>query len=109
MDTGGQTGDGEVMQFWYDNISFNQQWAFELVSSSTRLYSTAGLSEETSTPLQVRVSPPTREISVVLSKPAAGVARATVVDKAGLLWAEGMFTGDSHRLSTENIPAGRYT
>jgi hypothetical protein len=33
----------------------------------------------------------------------------TVVDKSGLLWAEGMFTGDAHRLSTENIPAGRYT
>jgi hypothetical protein len=100
VDTGGQAGDGAVMQFWYDNISFNQQWAFEFVSSSTSLAS--------STPAQILLSPPTRELSVVLSQPAAGVARMTVVDKTGLLWAEGMFTGDSHRLSTENIPAGRY-
>ena len=100
VDTGGQTGDGAVMQFWYDNVSFNQQWAFEFVSSSTSL---------ASTPAQILLSPSTRELSVLLSQPAAGVARMTVVDKMGLLWAEGMFTGNSHRLSTENIPAGRYT
>jgi arabinan endo-1,5-alpha-L-arabinosidase len=109
VDTGGQTGDGAVMQFWYDNVSFNQQWAFEFVSSATSLTSTLSASTETASPLQVRVSPPTRDIGVALAKPAAGVARVTVVDKSGLLWAEGMFVGDSHRLSTENIPAGRYT
>jgi hypothetical protein len=98
------------MQFWYDNISFNQQWAFEFVSSSTSLTAaTLAATSEAAAPLQVRLSPPTRELNVVLSKPAAGVARVTVVDTAGLLWAEGMFAGDSHRLSTENIPAGRYT
>jgi arabinan endo-1,5-alpha-L-arabinosidase len=108
VDTGGQSGDGAVMQFWFDNTSSNQQWAFEFVSSSTSLASTSSTSEVASAPVQVRVSPPTQAIDVALSKPAAGVARATVVDAKGLLWAEGMFTGDSHTLSTENIPAGRY-
>ena len=97
------------MQFWYDNVSFNQQWAFELVSSATSVTSRLGASTGTASPLQVLVSPPTRELSVALSVPAAGVGRVTVADKSGLLWAEGIFTGDSHRLSTENIPAGRYT
>lgn len=109
VDTGGQTGDGAVMQFWYDNISFNQQWAFEFVSSSTSLASPLAASDAPASPLQVGVSPPTQEISVALPKAAAGVARITIVDEAGLLWAEGMFTGDSHRLSTANVPAGRYT
>lgn len=109
VDTGGQTGDGAVMQFWYDNISFNQQWAFEFVSSSTSLLSAGSELQEMAVPLQIRVSPPTQKIDVALSRSAAGVARVTVVDKTGLLWAEGMFIGDSHSLSTENIPAGRYT
>lgn len=108
VDTGGQTADGAVMQFWYDNISFNQQWAFEFVSSSTSLTSATAALVESAAPLQVLVSPPAKEISVVLPKSAAGVARVTVVDETGLPWAEGMFTGESHRLSTENIPAGRY-
>lgn len=114
LDTGGQTGDGAVMQFWYDNTSFNQQWTFELVSSSTSLASAssaadAAVADEVTSPMQVRLSPPRQEISVELSRPAAGVARVTIVDRTGLLWAEGMFTGESHSLSTASIPAGRYT
>ena len=109
LDTGDQTADGAVMQFWNDNISFNQQWTFEQVSSATSSASASPVSAAATAPMRVLLSPPTREVSVVLPRAAAGVARLTIVDRTGLLWAEGMFTGDSHRLSTADIPAGRYS
>ena len=37
LDTGGATADGSVMQFWTSGGSNNQQWTFELISSSTAM------------------------------------------------------------------------
>jgi arabinan endo-1,5-alpha-L-arabinosidase len=96
LDTGGQTANGTFMQFWPSNTSFNQQWTFELVSSSTSA-------------AQVSVNTLGSEVAVSVAKGSTGEKRVSVVDKKGTVWAESVFAGAKHTLSTVDVPAGRYT
>ena len=120
IDTGGQTADGATMQMWFDNPSNNQQWTFEFVSSSTALTATAAATSAV-TPsstlatsaapaaTQLLINTPARELSVTLSKAVGGEKRVSIVDRSGLVWAEGVFNGAAHTLSTAEMPAGAYT
>ncbi len=119
IDTGGQTADGTFMQMWFDNPSNNQQWTFEFVSSSTALTATsAAASGATSGVLasttgtapatQVLINTPARELSITLSA-VSGEKRVSIADRNGLVWAEGVFKGAAHTLSTADMPAGAYT
>lgn len=111
LDTGGQTADGTFMQFWPNNTSFNQQWAFErvttLAASALSTTSIASASTER-VELQVLLDAPAREIEVSLSRPAAGLARVTLLDRAAIAWAEGTFSGSKYRLRVVDVPAGKY-
>jgi arabinan endo-1,5-alpha-L-arabinosidase len=109
LDTGGQTADGAFMQFWPNGTSNNQQWTFELVSSSTSAAASATASTSLpSTELKVLLDPVIDVVEISRAKAFAGIARATVVDRRGILWAEGTFEGTRYRLSTADIPAGKY-
>ena len=123
VDTGGQTADGAAMQMWFDNPSNNQQWTFEFVSSSTALTATAAATSTATTSstlattttkrrpprLQVFINTPARELSVTLSAAVSGEKRVSIADRSGLVWAEGVFDGAAHTLSTAEMPAGAYT
>jgi arabinan endo-1,5-alpha-L-arabinosidase len=105
LDTGGQTADGTFIQFWPNGTSNNQQWTFELVSSSTSAAARASLP---SAELRVLLDPVVDLIDISRAQAFAGVARVTVVDRRGIVWAEGTFQGTRYRLSTAEVPAGRY-
>jgi arabinan endo-1,5-alpha-L-arabinosidase len=111
VDTGGQTADGTFMQMWFDNTSNNQQWAFEFVSSSTALTASAVAASAATEPagMQVVINTPARELSVTLSAAVKGEKRVSVADRSGIVWAEGVFDGSAHTLSTADMPAGPYT
>jgi arabinan endo-1,5-alpha-L-arabinosidase len=107
LDTGGQTADGAFMQFWPNGTSNNQQWTFELVSSST----SSAAATRTSLPssdLRVLLDPVIDVIDVSRAKTFAGIARVTIADARGVVWTEGTFEGTRYRLSTAEVPAGRY-
>jgi hypothetical protein len=104
------------MQHWFDNASFNQQWTFEFVSSSTSLTAAtatpaadAASSSEVTDEAQVLLNPATASLTVNLPKGVSGQKRVMVSDKNGLVWAEGGFDAATHTLSTAGIPAGAYT
>jgi hypothetical protein len=59
--------------------------------------------------VQVRIDPMSRELSVKLAKGFAGEKRVSVEGRNGLVWAEVVFSGAAHTLSTADIPAGSYT
>jgi arabinan endo-1,5-alpha-L-arabinosidase len=111
LDTGGQSADGTFMQFWPNGTSFNQQWTFERVASLTSAAPTASAPTPSALTPSASASASAsqaRGIDVVLAKPAAGLARVTVLDSAGIAWAESTFTGAKYRLNLTDVPAGRY-
>jgi hypothetical protein len=77
------------------------------VSSATSVAASSVATQ--SAELRVLLDPVTSLIDISRANGFAGVARATIVDARGISWAEGTFQGTRYRLSTAEIPAGRYT
>jgi hypothetical protein len=109
------------MQHWYNGVSFNQQWTFQFVSSSTSAtaliedgqlaYEEPVLNEEAkeeSAGLQLYPSPPTNELVIVLPEFSAGEKVASLLNGAGRVVLSAAFVDSKLVLNTEDAPAGIY-
>jgi arabinan endo-1,5-alpha-L-arabinosidase len=109
------------MQHWYNGVSFNQQWTFQFVSSSTSaatlieeeplVYEEARSNEdakEESAGLQLYPSPATIELAIVLLEISAGEKVVNLLNGAGRIVLSAAFAGSKYVLKTEDAPAGMY-